>query len=65
MTDKAEKRDAEIRRAAEHRERAAQYEALADEAKQRGDTEMSAKFASSAAEERIEAHRIDESIGRS
>lgn len=65
MTDKAEKRDAEIRRAAEHRERAAQYEALADEAKQRGDTEMSAKFASSDAEERIEAHRIDESIGRS
>jgi len=65
MTDKAEKRDAEIRRAAEHRERAAQYEALADEAKQRGDIEMSAKFASSAAEERIEAHRIDESIGRS
>jgi len=65
MTDKAEKRDAEIRRAAEHRERAAQYEALADEAKQRGDMEMSAKFASSAAEERIEAHRIDESIGRS
>jgi hypothetical protein len=65
MTDKAEKRDAEIRRAAEHRERAVQYEALADEAKQRGDMEMSAKFASSAAEERIEAHRIDESIGRS
>jgi hypothetical protein len=65
MTDKAEKRDAEIRRAAEHRERAAQYEALADEAKQRGDMEMSAKFASSAAEEWIEAHRIDERVGRS
>ena len=30
-----------------------------------GGPQMSAKFASSAAEERIEAHRIDESIGRS
>jgi hypothetical protein len=64
MTDEAEKRAEANRRAAEHRERAAQYEALADEAKKRGDMEMSTNFASSAADERIEARRIEESIGR-
>jgi hypothetical protein len=64
MTDEAERRAEAIRRAAEHLERAAHYEALADEAKKRGDIEMSTNFASSAAEERLEASRIEESIRR-
>jgi DICT domain-containing protein len=64
MTDETKKRAEAIQRAAEYRERAARYEALADEAKQRGDIEMSTKFASSAAEERIEARRIEEGIGK-
>jgi len=49
-------------RAAACRERAAQYEALAAEAKLRGDNEMSASFASSAVEERMEAQRLDDSL---
>ena len=49
-------------RAAACRERAAQYEALAAEAKQRGDNEMSASFASSAVEERMEAQRLEDSL---
>ena len=52
-----------IRRAAEHRERAARYEALSIDAEQRGDKQMSVEFASKAAEERIEASRIEESTG--
>lgn len=49
-------------RAAASRERAAQYESLAEDAKQRGDVEMSASFAASAAEERIEAQRLEDSL---
>jgi hypothetical protein len=64
MTDEAKRRTEAMQRAAECRERAAQYEALADEAKQRGDIEMSAKFASNAAEEWVEARRIEEDIGK-
>jgi len=60
MADEVSKRTEAIQRAAECRERAAQYEALAEEAKQRGDFEMSGKFATSAAEERVEAQRIEE-----
>jgi len=60
MPDEVNKRTEAIQRAAESRERAAQYEALAEEAKQRGDFEMSGKFAASAAEERVEAQRIEE-----
>jgi hypothetical protein len=60
MADEVSKRTEAIRRAAESRERAAQYESLAEEAKQRGDFEMSSKFAASAAEERVEAQRIEE-----
>src|SRR5690348_6523036 len=60
MADEISKRTEAIQLAAESRERAAQYEALAEEAKQRGDFEMSSKFAASAAEERIEAQRIEE-----
>jgi hypothetical protein len=60
MANETNKRSEAIRRAAESRERAAQYESLAEEAKQRGDFEMSSKFAASAAEERIEAQRIEE-----
>jgi hypothetical protein len=60
MIGEAKNRTEAIQRAAQCRERAAQYEALADEAKQRGDIEMSITFASSAAEERIKALRIEE-----
>src|SRR5262245_59687181 len=49
-------------RAAACRERAAQYESLAAEAKLRGDNEMSASFASSAVEERMEAQRLEDSL---
>ena len=49
-------------RAAACRERAAQYEALSAEAKERGDFEMSTSFAASAAEGRIEAQRLEESL---
>ena len=60
MANASNKRTEAIQRAAESRERAAQYEALAEEAKQRGDFEMSSKFAASAAQERVEAQRIEE-----
>jgi rubrerythrin len=63
MTDETKKRAVALQRAAECRARAAQYQALADEAKQRGDTEMSSNFASSAAEEWVEARRIEEGLG--
>ena len=49
-------------RAAASRERAAQYKSLAAEAKERGDFEMSTSFAASAAEERIEAQRLEDSL---
>jgi hypothetical protein len=42
----------------------AKQASIADEAKQRGDIEMSARFASSAVEERLEARRIEERVGR-
>ena len=64
MPDEAKKRTEAIQRAAEHRGRAAQYDALADEAKQRGDAQMSIDFSSKAAEERIEAGRIEEGINK-
>jgi hypothetical protein len=49
-----------MRRAAEHRARAAHYEALSIEAERRGDKQMSIEFACKAAEERTEASRIEE-----
>jgi hypothetical protein len=65
MADEAKQRAEASERAAACRERAAQYEALANEAKQRGDMAMSTDFASRAAEERIEARRIEQSVGKS
>ncbi len=62
MSDEAEKRVEAIQRAAEYRERAAQYEKLSEEAQQRGDAEMSIEFARKAAEELTEASRIEEGI---
>ncbi|HYC17302.1 MAG TPA: hypothetical protein VEC94_08850 [Pseudolabrys sp.] len=62
MADEGKKRTEALQRAAECRERAAQYEALANESKQRGNIEMSLSFANSAVEERNEARRIEESI---
>ena len=64
MIDETKGRAEAMERAAQCRARAAQYEALADEAKQRGDIETSIKFAGSAAEERIEAHRIEEGLNK-
>jgi hypothetical protein len=64
MTDEAKRRAEASERAAECRERAAQYEALANEAKQRGDIAMSTDFACRAAEEQIEARRIEEGISK-
>jgi hypothetical protein len=46
--------------AAERRDRAARYETLAAEAQQRGDIQLSIEFASKAAEELVEASRIEE-----
>jgi len=62
MTEEEKKRIEARQLAAAARERAAQYEALAEEAKQRGNFEMSANFASSAVEERKEAQRIEDEI---
>jgi len=62
MTDEAEKRAEAIRRAAEYRERAANYESLSEEAQRKGDSEMSIEFARKAAEEAIEASRIEAGI---
>jgi hypothetical protein len=62
MTDKADKRAEAIRRAAEYRERAASYESLSEEAQRKGDSEMSIEFARKAAEETIEASRIEAGI---
>ena len=64
MTDQTSKRTEAVQRAAQCRERAAQYEALANEAKQRGDIEMSTQFANSAAQEWTEARRLQESAGK-
>jgi len=63
MNDEKKGRTEVIQRAAECRGRAIQYEALANEAKLRGDIEMSTQFASSAAEEWLEARRLEESAG--
>ena len=62
MTDKAEKRAEAIRRAAEYRKKAAEYESLYEEAQRRGDTQMSIEFARKTAEEEIEARRIEAGI---
>jgi hypothetical protein len=62
MTDKTEKRAEAMRRAAEYRERAANYESLSEEAQRKGDSEMSIEFARKAAEEAIEASRVEVSI---
>jgi rubrerythrin len=64
VTDEAKKRAEAIQRADECQERAAQYDALADDARQRGDIELSTRFASSAHQERLEARRIEEDIGK-
>jgi hypothetical protein len=64
MTEETKRRTEAIQRAAECRGRAAQYEALANEAKLRGDIEMSTRFASSAAEEWMEARRLEESASK-
>jgi hypothetical protein len=63
MTDKAKRREA-MKRAAEYRQRAAEYEAFSVEAQQRGEIEMSIEFARKAAEELAEASRIDESASK-
>lgn len=63
MNNEKKGRTEAIQRAAECRGRAAQYEALANEAKLRGDIEMSTQFASSAAAEWMEARRLEESAG--
>jgi DICT domain-containing protein len=62
MTDEATIRTEAIQKAAQCRERAGRYESLADEARQRGDFEMSTQFSSRAAEEWLEARRIEESL---
>jgi len=61
MAEETKRRAEAMQQAAECRGRAAQYEALANEAKLRGDVEMSTQFASSAAEEWMEARRLEES----
>jgi hypothetical protein len=61
MIDQDKKREA-MQRAAEHRQRAAQYEVLSEEAKQRGDFELSSKFASNAYEERNEARKVEDGV---
>jgi hypothetical protein len=63
MTKEAKRTEA-IHRAAEFRERAARYHALATEAQQRGDVQMSIEFERKAAEELAEANRIKEDIGK-
>ena len=62
MTDELEKRAAAIKRAAEYRERAANYASLSKEAEQRGDAQMSVEFARKAADEEVEANRIEAGI---
>ena len=61
MIDQDKKREA-MQRVAEHRQRAAQYEALSEESKQRGVFELSSKFASNAYEERNEARTIEDGV---
>jgi len=65
MTDETKKGTEAIQRAAECRGRAARYEALANEAKLRGDFEMSTQFAASAAAEWLEARRLEDSANKS
>ena len=58
MTDEA----TQTQHAAECRERAARYEALAAEARERGHMQVSIEFSGRAAQELIEASRIEEGI---
>ena len=64
MVDEADKRTEAIHRAAEFRERAARYEFLAAEARQRSDTQMSIEFENMAAKELAEASRIEADIDK-
>ena len=64
MVDEADKRSEALHRAAEFRDRAARYESLAAEARQRGDTQMSIEFENMAAEELAEADRVEADIGK-
>jgi hypothetical protein len=64
MADKAKPAEA-MQKAAEFRERAAKYEALAAEARQRGNIEMSIEFDRKAVEELVEASRIEEGVSKS
>ena len=61
MTDQDKRREA-LQRAAEYRQRAAQYDALSDDAKRRGNFELSSKFAIDALEERNEARKIADGV---
>jgi hypothetical protein len=63
MTDEAKRAEA-MQKAAEFRERAAKYDALAAEARQRGDIEMSIEFDRKAVEELAEATRIEEGASK-
>ncbi len=64
MVDEADKRTEALHRAAEFRDRAARYESLAAEARQRGDTQMSIEFENMAAKELAEADRVGADIGK-
>jgi len=59
-----DKRTQAMHRAAEFRDRAGRYESLANEARQRGDMQMSIEFERRAAEELAEASRIEDSLGK-
>ena len=61
MTEQDKRREA-LQRAAEYRQRAAQYDALSDDAKRRGNFELSSKFAINALEERNEARKIEDGV---
>jgi hypothetical protein len=64
MVDETDKQTEAIHRAAEFQQRAARYESLAAEARQRGDTQMSIEFENMAAKELAEASRIEADIGK-
>jgi hypothetical protein len=61
MTDEAKHAEA-MQKAAEFRARAARYDALAAEARQRGDMQMSVEFDRKAIEELAEASHVEEGI---
>jgi hypothetical protein len=63
MADEAKRSEA-MQTAAKFRERAARYDALAAEARQRGDIEMSIEFDRKAVEELVEATRIEEGVNK-